>query len=404
MLRRCSWTACLLLATGCSVLPEISHQPTMHNPFPQLSRIAIAPFFNLSGEATLDGRKVAEAYFNELQSVPGFEVIPVGVVEAAMREHQIQLHGPAEARHLAQLLDADALVVGAVSDYSPYYPPRMALQVEWYAANPCFHAIPPGYGLPWGTPEAEDIPAPLVFEAEMALAKAQLQTQTPPFEKLPSFERASAPSAPQPTLPPKPDGRGMPDGSDPPPEWYGPQRPAAAPNGGQSHPGQQAPSTSPPAPPTPMPPPPATPPSSPPAPADPSNTEAVIQPLVHEELIATRGPADSLSGDVGFPPNWPDPRGFIPPPPLRRPPTCWPNDAPVIRHTRTYNGNDADFTEALSSYFYFRDDARFGGWQSYLQRSDDFMRFCCYMHIAETLTARGGAGETRVVWRWHRVR
>ena len=49
---------------------------------------------------------------------------------------------------------------------------------------------------------------------------------------------------------------------------------------------------------------------------------------------------------------------------------------------------------------FFRDDARIGGWQSYLQRSDDFIRFCCHLHITEMLTARGGAGETRVVWRW----
>jgi hypothetical protein len=77
---------------------------------------------------------------------------------------------------------------------------------------------------------------------------------------------------------------------------------------------------------------------------------------------------------------------------------------PVLRHTKTYNGNDADVTEALSTYVYFRDDARFNGWKSYLQRSDDFIRFCCHLHIAEMLTARGGAGETRVVWRWPTVR
>ena len=81
-----------------------------------------------------------------------------------------------------------------------------------------------------------------------------------------------------------------------------------------------------------------------------------------------------------------------------------PSRDPVLRHTKTYNGNDADVTEALSTYVYFRDDARFNGWKSYLQRSDDFIRFCCHLHIAEMLTARGGAGETRVVWRWPTVR
>ncbi len=172
------------------MLPEISRQPTLHNPFPELSKVAVAPFFNLSQEPTVDGRGVAEAYFNELQSVPGFEVIPVGVVENAMRAYQIDLNSPSEARRLAQLLEADALVVGAVTDYSPWYPPRLGLQVQWYSANPCFHPIPPGYGLPWGTPEEEGIPGRLVFEAELALAKAQLKTQTPVYEPLPQPERS----------------------------------------------------------------------------------------------------------------------------------------------------------------------------------------------------------------------
>ena len=38
--------------------------------------------------------------------------------------------------------------------------------------------------------------------------------------------------------------------------------------------------------------------------------------------------------------------------------------------------------------------------QSYLQRSDDFIRFCCHLHIHEMLSARGGADETRVRWEW----
>ena len=75
-----------------------------------------------------------------------------------------------------------------------------------------------------------------------------------------------------------------------------------------------------------------------------------------------------------------------------------------MTHTQIYHGHDAEFTEALASYYHFRDDARFGGWQSYLQRSDDFIRFCCHLHIAEMLTARGGGGETRVVWRWSESR
>src|SRR5882757_484278 len=178
--------ACVVLvcAPGCSLIfPDISHEPVVHNPFPQLNKVAIAPFFNQSNEPTVDGRKFAMAYFAELQAVPGFEVVPLGVVETAIVDNQVNLANPGEARRLANILGVDAVVVGSVTDYSPYYPPRCGLRVEWYAANAGFHEIPPGYGLPWGTPEEEYIPAPLVFESEFALAKAQLKTQTPLCEK-----------------------------------------------------------------------------------------------------------------------------------------------------------------------------------------------------------------------------
>jgi hypothetical protein len=105
-----------------------------------------------------------------------------------------------------------------------------------------------------------------------------------------------------------------------------------------------------------------------------------------------------------LPPDWPDPSGLIPPPPRSEPQSCCPTETPVLQHTQAYNGHDPEFTEALSSYYFFRDDARFGGWQTYLERSDDFIRFCCHMHISEMLSARGGAGETRVVWRWPEFR
>lgn len=321
---------CLTLTTGCQFLPEITRQPSVFNPFPQLSRVAVAPFFNLSAEPAVDGRQFAQAYFNELQNVPGFEVLPVGVVESKMREHGLSLAGPEEAQRLAQLLGVDAVVVGAVTDFSPYYPPRCALQVEWYSANPCFHPIPPGYGLPWGTTEEELIPGPLIFEAERALAREQLRTQEP-------LQPVVVPAASPP--------------------------PAALPE----------------------------------VPAD-EGTPA-------DEVKLVGGVTDPAASTfattaTALPPDWPDPRGLVPPGPCAARPGCRPSQEPVLRHTKSYNGHDSAVTEALSTYHYFRDDARSGGWQSYLQRSDDFIRFCCHLHIAEMLTARGGAGETRVVWRW----
>lgn len=337
-------------------MPEISRQPTVHNPFPQLQKVAVAPFFNLSTEPTVDGRHVALAYFNELQTVPGFEVIPIGVVEKTLEAHDLNLNGPAEARRLAQLLGVDAVVVGAVTDFTPYYPPRFALQVEWYAANPCYHPIPPGYGLPWGTPAEDEIPGPLIFESEMALARAQMKTQTPRYSK--SALLLSTPGQDEGSLPPN-EGPGV-----------GPSAPQELPPGA----------------------------------GEPWRGEQVAHQAPLTQAAAAGAAAATASAVPGLPADWPNPSGLSPPGPMSEPPACQPTNDPVLRHTKTYNGHDPDLTAALASYVYFRDDARYGGWQAYLQRSDDFIRFCCHMHISEMLTARGGAGETRVVWRWPVVR
>jgi hypothetical protein len=245
----------------------------------------------------VDGEAVALAYFDELQAIPGFEVMPIGVVKRQLEARKVVIDEATDFQQLAQDLGVDVLLVGAVTDYSPYYPPRMGLGLSWYAANRGFHPIPPGYGLPWGSAEEEYIPSSLVWEAEFALAREQLQTQTP-------------------------------EPVDPPME------------------------------------------------------------------------ADADRQTQHLPPGWPDPSGFVPPAPASQRPPYVPQHEPIIRHTRLYHGTDQEFTRRLADYYYFRDDARFGGWQSYLQRSDDFIRFCCHLHITETLAARGGVGESEVVWRW----
>jgi hypothetical protein len=390
--------ACIVVLVGtpgCSlILPDVSHEPVIHNPFPQLNKVAVAPFFNQSDEKTVDGRKFALAYYAELQAVPGFEVVPLGVVEEAILEHQIDLSRPSEARRLAKILGVDAVVIGAVTDYSPYYPPRCGLRVDWYAANPGFHEIPPGYGLPWGTPEEEYIPEPLVFESEFALAKAQLATQTPACDMLPlappllppqSDEPAPFPGAPFQTPPAKDAGKNGP-GSDTNGKPGNAAKPAAKAEGrGDSgrvaqalHQESRAIEELPPS----------------------ASTASSPAPSMQSVPIAAGDTTGAIGVGGPLPPGWPDERGFIPPPPSPVRPDCCPTNGPVMTHTRIYSGSDAEFTEALASYYHFRDDARFGGWQNYLARSDDFIRFCCHMHISEMLSARGGAGETRVVYSW----
>ncbi len=324
----------LLCQSGCTLFPQRLDRPEIHNPFPQLRKIAVVPFFNQSDFPRINGADVADSYRHQLQQIRGFEVLPIGVVDNYLAKRPIPVDQAPDFQQMARDLGVDAVVVGSITDFDPYYPPRMGLAVRWYAANPGFHPIPPGYGLPWGTAEEEYIPEDLRFEAEFALASEQLKTQTPTppnAMRLPTDDE----DAVQPASATTPDD-----------VVYG--RPFSAPNGSGSTAGQ---------------------------------------PMV-------------VHGGQGLPPNWPDSNGFVPDPPAAVRPVAQPHTGPVMDLIKQYDGSDSEFTSRLESYYAFRDDARFGGWQSYLERTDDFIKFCCYLHISELLTARGGAGYSRPTWRW----
>lgn len=339
-------------STGCTMLPERMDKPQLYNPFPQLHKVAIVPFFNQSDVPTVNGAEVANAYRHQLQQIRGFEVLPIGVVDQFLRQNPIAVNAAPDFQLLAQQLGVDAVVVGSITDFDQYYPPRMGLAVRWYAANTCLHPIPPGYGLPWGTPEEEYIPEELRYEAEFALATEQLKTQTPlPSQAHPNFEDSAG---------------GVRHAS------YQQVDPAMAARSASSQNGV---------------------PNMMPLPGQQIPGQQNFQPVM------AGGPMVGIPGS-SLPPDWPDPNGFVPDPPTAQRPTCIPQREAVMELIKQYDGSDADFTARLQSYYEFRDDERFGGWKSYLDRKEDFINFCCYLHISELLAGRGGAGESRVVWRW----
>ncbi len=378
----------MIAQSGCSLVPDFKHKPQYHNPFPQISRIAVLPFRNQSEEPTLSGFRVSQAYYNELQSIPGFEILPLGVIEqqlSAFETNELRrpISSPLDFQQFARFLGVDAVIQGAVTDYSAYYPPRMTLKVNWYAANPGFHPIPAGYGLPWGTKKEKKIPEWIRLEAERSLAREQLKTQSPDLNQDASDSeehRVPPPATDEPEVARtreskvdskvasarimlpirKQDQASESLGNDealPPPNRLKPSMRASEDISAQAPMGVSV---------------------------EPEQTHSFLNESASSEM-----PAD-----------WPDPQGFIPASPKATKPEMVPQYEPIISHMKAYNGNDEDFTEALGEYFYYRDDARFGGWQAYLQRSEDFIRFCCHQHVIETLASRGGQLESRMILRW----
>jgi hypothetical protein len=101
-----------------------------------------------------------------------------------------------------------------------------------------------------------------------------------------------------------------------------------------------------------------------------------------------------------MPADWPDPTDLIPDPPGPHRPDLIVNHEPVLSQTRLYRGDDPDFTIRLANYVETNDDARPASWQGYLKRSDDFIHFCCHLHIMEMLESRGGREQSDLILRW----
>lgn len=330
-----------------------------------MKRVAVLPFFNQSDEPTVDGDFVGAQYYASLQSVPGFEVLPMGVTKTAWMQYSLRNGEPRtgpEFQALARHLGVEAIVVGAVTDFEAFYPPRMAMTVHWYAANEGFHAIPPGYGLPWGTEQEKQIPKRVVREAEFELARSQLKTQSPVSGSSGSGSGSGiAPVGHEESLAhPEtfdlaPPTQTMPDGHDV--------------FGDEMQPGH-------------------------------AEDRGIV--IATDGFAGDGFASDGFAGEweAPMPPDWPDPTDLIPdgPSPVR--PIAIPNSEPVLTHTRIYRGDDPYVTGRLADYVETGDDARSSGWQGYLKRTDDFVRFCCHLHITEMLESRGGRDQSDFIVRW----
>ena len=339
-------TLLLVACLGCNLCPTKWERERVHNPFPQLQRVAVLPFFNQSGEPTVDTALVAEKYYGALQAIPGFEVLPVGVSKVQWQQFSQQRGEPTNGeqfQELARYMGVDALVVGSVTDFDAYYPPRMAMTVHWYAANEGFFPIPAGYGLPWGTENEKQIPDRITQEAEFALARSQLATQTPivrpPSQA--STENRLSPVAGTVHLN----------------EAAGPRATNVA-------------------------------------------TGSSWQQGLGVGVEFPEGAIQIAELEAAMPADWPDPTDLIPDPPSPVRPVAMVNHEPVLSQTRMYRGDDPDFTVRLAQYVETSDDARPASWQGYLKRSDDFIHFCCHLHIMEMLESRGGRDQSDLILRW----
>ncbi len=120
------------MSVGCG--PKIE-KPAVHiSPYPGPKLWAVMPLRNESGTSIVDGVRFAEKLAQQLQQVDRMQVVPVNrVIEAANATEIGPIDAPAEALSLMQALDVDGLIVGSISAWDPYEPPKIGATIQLYS-------------------------------------------------------------------------------------------------------------------------------------------------------------------------------------------------------------------------------------------------------------------------------
>ncbi|MCH9654438.1 MAG: hypothetical protein K0U89_11265 [Planctomycetes bacterium] len=371
------------------------------NPNPRLKTVALVPFFNLSQEPDVDGRRFALAYFAELQKVPGFQVLPLGVSEVAMVEHQLQMNNPDDVLKLAKILNVDAVVIGAITDYSPYYPPRIGMQVSWY--SPHAQEFTPGVPLMVEERHNKKNALNALFKMDRLAAK---ETKWEEKQKNRDVKQASH-------IKRKTTKRAKKmkwgkweedcqDGCEPEGPELAPAPPAkliirgqssetlnarpdlnnrtrviqayAKDNQGTQTTDQfvQTPTTLKP----------------------PSDTQSERQPVV-----APKPPMSSDMEPEQKTPSYPNQMEEIYPINSSTKTDAYDPRQPFMSYTRLFDGSDSALVAHLRDYLEVSGDRRSGGWEAYLHRSEDFIRFTSHLMILEMLTLHGGQAKHQIIFK-----
>lgn len=124
--------ALAVLTAGCQYRGPKKPQ-SLASPYGDRQLWAVAPLGNESGSIHADGLKTADHLAQRLETVKGLDVLPVNRVLAAMQALQMPgIESAEDVSKLRAVLGIDALVVGTITAYDPYDPPRLGLAIELY--------------------------------------------------------------------------------------------------------------------------------------------------------------------------------------------------------------------------------------------------------------------------------
>lgn len=135
-------TAAALLIGGCQWISGSGADP-LYSPYSTRRVWAVAPLHNESGSLQADGVLLADHLARQLENASNIDVLPVNRTLAAMETIGLaEVSGPEQALRLLGAMGVDGLVVGTITAYDPYDPPKLGLAIELYTSQRAEQANP----------------------------------------------------------------------------------------------------------------------------------------------------------------------------------------------------------------------------------------------------------------------
>ncbi|MGP1271892.1 MAG: hypothetical protein ACTS22_01020 [Phycisphaerales bacterium] len=129
----------VLLLAGCQS-PSLTPPTRLTSPYDS-SRgevlWAVAPLTNESGTSLVPTDELTDAIVRACQQIEGVRCLPQNRVIAEMRGLGIRaIASPADAQRLAERLGVNGLIIGTITDYHPYEPPKLGLALALETSGP----------------------------------------------------------------------------------------------------------------------------------------------------------------------------------------------------------------------------------------------------------------------------
>lgn len=118
---------------GCDSRPALRQPEVLRSPFAAPQLWAVAPFMNESGVSNADGSRVADQFVKVIEETEGLSCVALNRTIATMQVLGMRsIRTDQDAVRLRDAMGVDGLVVGTITAWNPYPPPKIGLAAQVY--------------------------------------------------------------------------------------------------------------------------------------------------------------------------------------------------------------------------------------------------------------------------------